>query len=824
MATQTTVTGLITDAGGNPATSGTVTFKIVPQSNGVVFRIAGTNVIAPEQVVGGISSSGQLLNQNLTGPLLVWGNPAILPANTTYNIVIAPNNVVSADVQGVLIVGTTYDLSNIQFAPITDLVPQQASIVANPFQTNILPSAGHVFNIGSQQLPYANIFADNITAASITGTLITPAFPFASLPAIPPSAQGTVATVTDTTGGLYLNSGTQWVKVFPLINVKDAPFNARGDGTHDDTAAIQAAYTAAAAANTSAFVGGATVYFPPGMYKTTSQITQTGNNIYTQGAGIGATQWLFLPTANGTCFQVSRPNDSDNTFGGISGISFYSTDTAFVKTALNLVAVAQFKVEDVAITGTATDTPGGAFYWGDTTKASIGIQTNGHQAIHLNRVTVWANRPILLGKDPFVNSNDTDLFNFENLFLVGGNAHPVIEAQQEIVAGSIFFGGYNDWIGGVDAFKWISTGVGPGPHTRPTIRFDNCRWESGQAGHHFNIQASGGDMIFDLTLRNCVAESGCPNGILLRNVRGCMIDTYRFFGTSGIAVDVDSSCQGLVFLGCAFTEQGATMSTTGFQNFLNFNKVLGNLGIGTFDAANGNSVFGGLHLPNLATINGVATDSTSKRLLFLSNTNTVQIDADAMGTVCGGALTASGTLTSTGALTASSTLSVTGVAAMNNNVTVAGNLSVGSGGTLTANGPAVLSGSVNATGTVTVSGSFTATAQANLNSNVVVGGPTNINNRLLTMQGSDVASAATITLGTGNVFQITGTTQINNIVTTNWSSGSIIILLFQSALTLGHAVGAVAGELFLRGAANLAVAAGTTHSFALINSIWYQVD
>src|SRR5262252_4430603 len=156
MATQTTVTGLITDAGGNPATSGTVTFKIVPQSNGVVFRVAGTNVIAPEQVVGGISASGQLLNQSLSGPLLVWGNPAIVPANTTYQVVIAPNNVVTSDVQGVLIFGTSYDLSNIQFAPITDLVPQQVGIVASPFQTNILPVAGHVFNIGSQQLPYAN--------------------------------------------------------------------------------------------------------------------------------------------------------------------------------------------------------------------------------------------------------------------------------------------------------------------------------------------------------------------------------------------------------------------------------------------------------------------------------------------------------------------------------------------------------------------------------------------------------------------------------------------------------------------------------------------
>ena len=43
------------------------------------------------------------------------------------------------------------------------------------------------------------------------------------------------------------------------INVKDAPYNAKGDGTTDDTAAIQAAY---AAAKTS----GDNVRIPSGTY------------------------------------------------------------------------------------------------------------------------------------------------------------------------------------------------------------------------------------------------------------------------------------------------------------------------------------------------------------------------------------------------------------------------------------------------------------------------------------------------------------------------------------------------------------------------------
>lgn len=50
------------------------------------------------------------------------------------------------------------------------------------------------------------------------------------------------------------------------VNVKNPTYGAKGDGTTDDTAAIQAAMTAAA---------GKTLFFPPGTYKVTSTLTVT---------------------------------------------------------------------------------------------------------------------------------------------------------------------------------------------------------------------------------------------------------------------------------------------------------------------------------------------------------------------------------------------------------------------------------------------------------------------------------------------------------------------------------------------------------------------
>jgi len=73
-----------------------------------------------------------------------------------------------------------------------------------------------------------------------------------------------------------------------VLNVKD--YGAKGDGTTDDTAAIQAAIDSLKNTSISATAHrGGTVYFPPGRYKITSTltITQTGG-ITLRGAGYGA--------------------------------------------------------------------------------------------------------------------------------------------------------------------------------------------------------------------------------------------------------------------------------------------------------------------------------------------------------------------------------------------------------------------------------------------------------------------------------------------------------------------------------------------------------
>ncbi len=62
------------------------------------------------------------------------------------------------------------------------------------------------------------------------------------------------------------------------ISVKEAPFNAYGDGIHDDSAAILSAVNAAAALTPSASRSRGQVYFPPGIYLISSSAVLTPTN------------------------------------------------------------------------------------------------------------------------------------------------------------------------------------------------------------------------------------------------------------------------------------------------------------------------------------------------------------------------------------------------------------------------------------------------------------------------------------------------------------------------------------------------------------------
>jgi len=92
-------------------------------------------------------------------------------------------------------------------------------------------------------------------------------------------------------------------------------------------------------------------------------------------------------------------------------------------------------------------------------------------------------------------------------------------------------------------------------------------------------------------------------------------------------------------------------------------------------------------------------------------------------------------------------------------------------------------------------------------------------------QGGDVASAGTITLGNGNYFDITGTTAIDYITTTDWQSGSEVTLQFDASVTVNHNTGSVPANtaaILLSGAGNFAATADDTLTLVYDGTTWRE--
>lgn len=146
---------------------------------------------------------------------------------------------------------TVYDSGTLNLSAIysDDIAPPTAK--ANPFVAAangtwfFYAPPGHFdvkFSGGGLAAPFT--IGDLSAGTGVSGVI---SYAKASLPTSKTQNAGNLARVTDNFGGLWMDTGVQWVKVLPDLNIKDAPFNAKMDGVADDTAAWTAVKAAAAA-------------------------------------------------------------------------------------------------------------------------------------------------------------------------------------------------------------------------------------------------------------------------------------------------------------------------------------------------------------------------------------------------------------------------------------------------------------------------------------------------------------------------------------------------------------------------------------------------
>lgn len=94
------------------------------------------------------------------------------------------------------------------------------------------------------------------------------------------------------------------------------------------------------------------------------------------------------------------------------------------------------------------------------------------------------------------------------------------------------------------------------------------------------------------------------------------------------------------------------------------------------------------------------------------------------------------------------------------------------------------------------------------------------NDRIRGNQGADVPSGTSLTLTLGNVFEVTGTTQIDQILTTGWQEGSEVTLVFNESVTVRHGIATSGSNVTIKlaGAANFSATADDTLTLVLCST------
>ena len=128
------------------------------------------------------------------------------------------------------------------------------------------------------------------------------------------------------------------VNLVPTIYFNIKQYGAVGDGSNDDTSAINNAIAAAA--------GGGYVYFPPGIYNTTGSIIINNDNIVLKGAGWSS---VIKPASGAQFDAISTP------IPGSAGLA------GFVR---NYIGVCDLKVDCSSMTGSTAGQGNGIHWYG----------------------------------------------------------------------------------------------------------------------------------------------------------------------------------------------------------------------------------------------------------------------------------------------------------------------------------------------------------------------------------------------------------------------------------------------------------------------------
>lgn len=413
---------------------------------------------------------------------------------------------------------------------------------------------------GIDDIPAAATRANRLLAFDATGAPEESPFTttqVASAIAAAYTGMGTADAAAFIAAGTGAVTRTVQSKLRDYVSVKD--FGATGDGTTDDTAAIQAAIDS--------FSGGlGTVYLPKGVYLVTSTLSIILDRMNIVGDGQWVTQIKFAPTATDICMFFGKGGEGATDAGIISrctlrGLSFTSANTTNKKTAIELKDVSFFQCDDVAI-GSTTQWIGGG---------SIGVRVRGREGSSFSNMIVQTNRPFVFAVNTSYPTICLDHFNFHNIFTACRGHFETVPVYTEshffFEPGANFsnlsFSGFQSWVRGQYGLYYDNS-VTPASAASYALNVENVRWEGAfgdnDTGYCFYLVHGAVSALQTVMLRNVYAgEIG--QGYYFRDCQAITLANCVWSGASRKALDITGSSgdEFLQIINC-FWQTGCTAS------------------------------------------------------------------------------------------------------------------------------------------------------------------------------------------------------------------------------------------------------------------------
>lgn len=394
---------------------------------------------------------------------------------------------------------------------------------------------------------------------------------------------------TDPTYEGFLQSGTgaatrTWqTKAREIVSVKD--FGAVGNGSTDDTAAIQAAITAVAAAS------GGTVFFPKGTYKISSALTVTAGNTCLQGEGYGA---AILTTNSTTADMITV---GTGTVSSVTNVAVRDLAFRTSVTRSDGAAVAMNGCYIGEITGCNTS----GMFRGITVKGTSKI-------IFLERNYIASPVPST-GLGIYLTGTSNDIYMTNN-FVIG-------DVATQPSAGILIDNASGVWGYNTSTFQ-TGNGLYIAPGTGSLVEncfFLKCAYDSG-TGNGLTIAPTGTGAARRIQFTSCWSGSNSAHGVNIVGAAGTIDDVqflgYRAYVNGQYGILCSGSGAINIYLSECITS-GNSSSSSGTYHGISFGT-----GSSKFRVQNCRSGQVG-NMTNTQGYGLAMTDSTSNNLLVVGN-------------------------------------------------------------------------------------------------------------------------------------------------------------------------------------------------------------